>query len=148
MLGLHDPEVTLMPDPSPALEARRARVSRIRRRVIGGASGLFFITTGAIVVQLVSGHDPALAHAAAARAASAGSTGWHRHDHGGFGDPDAGGSTNPNARGFTDPDGSGTGQPPSSTGQPPSGTGQPPGTDGQSPGSPSQQVAPLTTRQS
>jgi hypothetical protein len=59
-----------MSDSSPAFEARRARVARIRRCVIGGASGLFLLSTGAIVVQLVTGHDPALASAAAKAATS------------------------------------------------------------------------------
>jgi hypothetical protein len=140
-----------MPDSSPALEARRARVARIRRRVIGGASGLFLVSTGAIVVQLVSGHDPALAHAAAAKAAATSAVapaslgrpspsgqgglpghgppgGWHRHDGGGWGSQSGGG--------FTDPNGSGTGQASGAAG-------------GQSPDAPpQQQVAPLTTHQS
>lgn len=33
----------------------------IRRRVIGGATAIFLAATGGIFVQLVSGHDPALA---------------------------------------------------------------------------------------
>lgn len=33
----------------------------IRRRVVGAATAIFLATTGGIFVQLVSGHDPALA---------------------------------------------------------------------------------------
>jgi hypothetical protein len=47
--------------PSSSLLARRQRVRLIRRRVVGLATGLFLATTGGILVQLVSGHDPALA---------------------------------------------------------------------------------------
>jgi hypothetical protein len=140
-----------MPDTTPALEARRARVARIRRRVIGGASGLFLISTGAIVVQLVSGHDPALAQATAARAAATSATAPAAPGQAspspqgaapGYGAPggrrehDGGGWDREGAGGFTDPDGSGTGQ--SSA-----------GAAGQSPDvAPQQQVAPLTTQQS
>jgi hypothetical protein len=59
-----------MPSYSPDLEARRGRVSRIRRRVVGGAVALFAVGTGAITLQLVTGHDPALAKAAAEAAAA------------------------------------------------------------------------------
>jgi hypothetical protein len=47
--------------PSSVLQAQRARVHRVRRRVIGGATALFAATTGGILFQLASGHDPALA---------------------------------------------------------------------------------------
>jgi hypothetical protein len=43
------------------LQKRRERVRHIRRRVVGAATALFLTTTGGIVIQLVSGHDPALA---------------------------------------------------------------------------------------
>jgi hypothetical protein len=44
------------------LAQRRRRVRSIRRRVAGLAAGTFLAATGGIVVQLVTGHDPALAH--------------------------------------------------------------------------------------
>ena len=47
--------------PCTVLEIRRGRVRRIRRRVVGGATAVFVATTGSILVQLSSGHDPALA---------------------------------------------------------------------------------------
>ena len=46
---------------SERLRARRARVRTIRRRVVGLATATFLATTGGIVVQLVTGNDPALA---------------------------------------------------------------------------------------
>jgi hypothetical protein len=42
-------------------EARRARVRRIRARVIGGSVALFLAVWMLITVVLVTGHDPALA---------------------------------------------------------------------------------------
>lgn len=42
-------------------EARRARVRRIRARVIGGSVALFLAVWMVITVVLVTGHDPALA---------------------------------------------------------------------------------------
>jgi hypothetical protein len=42
-------------------EARRARVRRIRGRVIGGSVALFLAVWMLITVVLVTGHDPALA---------------------------------------------------------------------------------------
>jgi uncharacterized membrane protein len=53
-----------MPPSSNLLQARQRRVRRIRRQVIGGASGLFAAATAAIVIQFATGHDPALAKAA------------------------------------------------------------------------------------
>jgi hypothetical protein len=47
--------------PSTSLQQRRLRVRMIRRRVVGAATAIFLATTGGIFVQLVSGHDPALA---------------------------------------------------------------------------------------
>ena len=41
-------------------EARRRRVSRIRRRTAGAALGTFAVIWAAIFFQLASGHDPAL----------------------------------------------------------------------------------------
>jgi hypothetical protein len=45
------------------LAARRQRVRAIRRRVAGMSLATFLAASGAVLVQLVSGHDPALAHA-------------------------------------------------------------------------------------
>jgi hypothetical protein len=42
-------------------EARRARVRRIRSRVVGGSVALFLAVWLLITVVLVTGHDPALA---------------------------------------------------------------------------------------
>jgi hypothetical protein len=47
--------------PSTPLEIRRRRVRLIRRRVVGATTAIFMASTGAIFLQLVSGHDPALA---------------------------------------------------------------------------------------
>ncbi len=44
--------------------ARRARVRRIRRRVVASALALFVATWLLITVTLASGHDPALARSA------------------------------------------------------------------------------------
>lgn len=63
------------PHPSPALQARRRRVSHIRRRMVGVATATFLATAGGIAIQLVSGHDPALAHSSASKVASAGGSG-------------------------------------------------------------------------
>lgn len=52
------------PPPIPAAEvrqARRARTRTIRRRVATGAVALFLATWALIAVELVNGHDPALA---------------------------------------------------------------------------------------
>lgn len=52
------------PPPMPAADvrqARRARTRTIRRRVATGAVALFLATWALIAVELVSGHDPALA---------------------------------------------------------------------------------------
>jgi hypothetical protein len=50
------------PTPAQLLAQRRRRVRSIRRRVAGLAAGTFLAATGGILVQLVTGHDPALAH--------------------------------------------------------------------------------------
>jgi len=42
-------------------EARRARTRTLRRRVVAGAVALFLATWVLIAVELVTGHDPALA---------------------------------------------------------------------------------------
>ena len=44
------------------LTARRLRVRTIRRRVAGLSLATFLAASGAVLVQLVTGHDPALAH--------------------------------------------------------------------------------------
>jgi hypothetical protein len=51
-------------------EARRARVRRIRARVIGGSVALFLALWMLITVVLVTGHDPALARKALTQAAT------------------------------------------------------------------------------
>jgi hypothetical protein len=44
------------------LSARRRRARAIRRRVAGMSLATFLAASGAVLVQLVTGHDPALAH--------------------------------------------------------------------------------------
>ena len=51
-------------------EQRRARVRRIRARVIGGSVALFLAVWILITVVLVSGHDPALARNAVTQSAT------------------------------------------------------------------------------
>jgi hypothetical protein len=51
-------------------EARRARVRRIRARVIGGSVALFLALWMLITVVLVTGHDPVLARKALTQAAT------------------------------------------------------------------------------
>lgn len=55
-------------------EARRARVRRIRARVIGGSVALFLAVWMLITVVLVTGHDPALARKAQTQAATSATT--------------------------------------------------------------------------
>jgi len=55
------------------LAARRHRVGRIRKTVIGSALATFAATWAIIFFQLVSGHDPALSSGAGSTAASASS---------------------------------------------------------------------------
>jgi hypothetical protein len=55
-------------------EARRARVRRIRARVIGGSVALFLAMWMLITVVLVTGHDPALARKTVTQAATAATT--------------------------------------------------------------------------
>jgi hypothetical protein len=55
-------------------EERRARVRRIRARVIGGSIALFLAVWMLITVVLVTGHDPALARKTATRAATPATT--------------------------------------------------------------------------
>jgi hypothetical protein len=55
-------------------EARRARVRRIRGRVIGGSVALFLAVWMLITVVLVTGHDPALARTALTQAATTATT--------------------------------------------------------------------------
>ena len=56
-------------------EARRARVRRIRARVIGGSVALFLAVWMLITVVLVTGHDPALARKTLTQASTAATTG-------------------------------------------------------------------------
>jgi hypothetical protein len=56
----HTPSPT--PNPAQRLAQRRRHVRSIRRRVAGFAAGTFLAATSGILVQLVTGHDPALAH--------------------------------------------------------------------------------------
>ena len=51
-------------------QARRARVRRIRARVIGGSVALFLAVWMLITVVLVTGHDPALARKTLTQAAA------------------------------------------------------------------------------
>lgn len=53
---------------------RRARVRRIRARVIGGSVALFVAVWLLITVVLVAGHDPALARKAVTHAATPAAT--------------------------------------------------------------------------
>jgi len=55
-------------------EQMRLRARRIRRTIAAGGAGLFATAFVGIYVQLASGHDPALAAAAARRAAVTSST--------------------------------------------------------------------------
>lgn len=55
-------------------QARRARVRRIRARVIGGSVALFLAVWMLITVVLVTGHDPALARKTVTQAATAATT--------------------------------------------------------------------------
>ena len=56
------------------LRARKHRIRAIRRRVVAFATALFLASSCGILVQLVTGNDPALAKAAAAKAAKVAST--------------------------------------------------------------------------
>ena len=60
------------PDPAlqPRLQARRRRVRTIRLRVVGASAGTFLAVSGAVLLQLVTGHDPALAASATTTVAS------------------------------------------------------------------------------
>ena len=53
------------------LRARKRRIRAIRCRVVALATAMFLATSGGVLVQLVTGNDPALAKAAAAKTASA-----------------------------------------------------------------------------
>ena len=55
-------------------EERRARVRRIRARVIGGSVALFLAVWMLITVVLVTGNDPALARKTVTQAATAATT--------------------------------------------------------------------------
>lgn len=64
-------------------EARRARVRRIRARVIGGSVALFLAVWMLITVVLVTGHDPALARKAQTQSATAATAGVSTSSSGG-----------------------------------------------------------------
>lgn len=53
----------MKPSAAERLAARAERVRRVRRRVIATAVTTFVVAWTVIFGQLVSGHDPALAHA-------------------------------------------------------------------------------------
>ncbi len=55
-------QVDVPPSVTARLRARRRRVARIRKRTLAIAGSAFALLWGVIFVQLVSGHDPALAH--------------------------------------------------------------------------------------
>lgn len=55
------------------LRARRRRSGRIRKRVLAAAGSTFVLAWGVIFVQLVSGHDPALAKRSTTSTSSRGS---------------------------------------------------------------------------
>jgi cobalamin biosynthesis Mg chelatase CobN len=81
-------------------EARRARVRRIRARVIGGSVALFLAVWMLITVVLVTGHDPALARKTltqtstpAVTTTSSGSSGSVSADTSSGGSSDSTGST-------------------------------------------------------
>src|SRR5438067_840752 len=52
------------------LRAHRRRISVLRRRIIAIAVAIFLATTGGILIQLVTGNDPALVSSAARKAAA------------------------------------------------------------------------------
>jgi cytoskeletal protein RodZ len=60
------------------LKERRRRVASVRKRALAAAASTFALVWGVIFFQLVSGHDPALAHnasrTATATTSSSGST--------------------------------------------------------------------------
>ena len=56
-------------------QERRARVRRIRGRVVGYSVGLFIVVWGVIAVVLVTGHDPALSRTTSSTTPATTSTG-------------------------------------------------------------------------
>jgi D-aminopeptidase len=56
------------------LAERRRRVRAIRRRVAGLSLTAFMATSATVLVQMVTGHDPALAHSTRATASATTST--------------------------------------------------------------------------
>jgi cytoskeletal protein RodZ len=56
------------------LAKRRRRTVRLRKRVIAASGSTFVLAWGVIFVQLVSGHDPALAHKASTTTTAATTT--------------------------------------------------------------------------
>jgi hypothetical protein len=56
------------------LAAHRRRMRAIRRRVIGASVATFLAASGVVLVQLVTGNDPALGHGTATTGATADAT--------------------------------------------------------------------------
>lgn len=73
-MALPDSRLMTKQDGLKLREARRARVRRIRARVIGGSVALFLAVWMLITVVLVTGHDPALARKTLTQAATATAT--------------------------------------------------------------------------
>ena len=73
-MALPDSRLMTKQDGLKLREARRARVRRIRARVIGGSVALFLAVWMLIIVVLVTGHDPALARKTLTQAATATAT--------------------------------------------------------------------------
>ena len=82
-------------------EARRARVRRIRARVIGGSVALFIALWMLITVVLVTGHDPALARKTLTQTATTAATSTSTGSSGSTGPVSASGSTGSNSTGST-----------------------------------------------
>jgi hypothetical protein len=70
-MALPDSEPMTKQDGLKLRQARRARVRRIRARVIGGSVALFLAVWMLITVVLVTGHDPALARKTLTQTATA-----------------------------------------------------------------------------
>jgi len=82
-------------------EARRARVRRIRGRVIGGSVALFIALWMLITVVLVTGNDPALARKTLTQTATTAATSTSTGSSGSTGPVSSSGSTGSNSTGST-----------------------------------------------
>jgi len=82
-------------------EARRARVRRIRARVIGGSVALFLAVWMLITVVLVTGHDPALARKTLTQTATTAATSTSTGSSGSTGTVSSSGSTGSGSTGPT-----------------------------------------------